>query len=197
MSCAHCQTSREKCFGGNRLRTRKSLLAGLVVSVLLCATGAIAQTIPPEWKALDSLTGSWAGDGGGAPGQGSGAFSFHSDLQGRILMRTSFAEYPATKDRPAFRHDDLTIVYREGSDTKAIYFDNEGHVIHYAVSASPDGHKILFVSDLQPGAPRYRLTYEKTGENAVHLTFEIAPPGHPDEFRTYVQAAAHRTAGKQ
>ncbi len=117
------------------------------------------------WAALASLVGKWSGEGTGDPGHGTGGFSFAWDLQQKILVRNSHADYPATKDRPAFSHQDLMIVYQQ-PDTllpRAVYFDNEGHVINYAVSVSPDAKSIAFLSELAPSSPRYRLTYILTG----------------------------------
>ncbi len=94
---------------------------------------------------MQFLVGSWAGEGGGAPGQGSGSFSFTPDLQGKILLRKSFAEYPAANGNPAARHDDLMVVYRDGPSRRlrAIYFDSEDHTIEYdikAVGGAQEGH---------------------------------------------------------
>jgi hypothetical protein len=146
------------------------------------------------WTALGSLVGTWSGEGTGDPGSGTGGFSFSWDLQQRVLIRKSHADYPAAADRPAFSHQDLTIVYRDTETglAKAIYFDNEGHVINYAVSASPDARSIVFLSEIAPSMPRYRLTYTMTGDEGIRMTFEIAPPDKPDSFRTYIQAGARR-----
>ncbi len=146
------------------------------------------------WTALGALLGNWLGEGSGDPGQGAGGFSFAWDLQGKILVRKNHADYPASKDRPAFSHQDLMIVYQE-PDTrqpKAAYFDNEGHVINYSVSASPDARSIVFLSELKPATPRYRLTYLIAASDRVELTFEIAPPDRPDFFKTYIRAGARR-----
>jgi len=43
-----------------------------------------------------------------------------------------------------------------------------------------------------PSSPRYRLTYVKTGSDTLTLRFEIAPPGKPDSFSTYIEAKAKR-----
>ena len=51
---------------------------------------------------------------------------------------------------------------------------------------------IQFTSEAQPSSPRYRLTYLKTGEKTLSLKFEIAPPGKPDAFATYIEAKAHK-----
>jgi hypothetical protein len=133
--------------------------------LLVAAICASAQTDP--WKDLQFLSGEWVAEG--APG----ACSFTFDLQRKIIVRKNLSEAPT-------RHEDLMVIYVE-KDLKAIYFDNEGHVIHYTVEAGPD--MVRFVSD------QYRLTYRKTGEKLA-LDFEIAPPGKP--FANYLHATLRR-----
>ena len=78
--------------------------------------------------------GEWIGVGSGKPGEGAGGFALHLDLQNTILVRTNYSEFPAIKEKPAYRHDDLMIVYQSGDGSmRGIYFDNEQHVIHYDV----------------------------------------------------------------
>jgi hypothetical protein len=168
-----------------------------VASVLLLSmTSLLAQqsTTDPRWAPLGFLIGEWVGEGGGAPGQGSGGFSFLPDQDGRILVRKNHADYPATKEKPAYSHTDLTIVYQESGETKlrAIYFDDEGHTIHYAVEPLAEVNGVQFLSDASPSQPRYRLTYRKTGDDQVAIRFEIAPPGKPEGFSTYIDATARR-----
>lgn len=149
---------------------------------------------------MQPLIGEWVGEGGGQPGQASaGGFSFAPDLQGAVLVRKNFAEYPASKDRPAFRHDDLTIVYRgdPGTPPRATYFDSEGHVIEYTISASPDGSRIEWAGAPQADRPRFRFTYVFVSPDALKLRFEIAPPGQPEKFSLYIEAAARRAPKKQ
>jgi len=90
-----------------------------------------------SWDAWQFLIGEWVSEGGGAPGQATGGFSFNLDLQGRILVRKNHADYPATKDRPAFSHDDLMIVYpeSEGKPARAIYFDSDRRASFFALSS--------------------------------------------------------------
>ncbi len=169
----------------------------IVLTILFCAgsAGLSAQQAAPtaDWSAWQFFMGKWEGEGTGSPGEGTGGFSFAPDLGKRILVRKNFAEYPATKDRPAFRHDDLMIVYQEtGKPTRAEYFDNEGHVIHYTVSFSADSTAVVFVSEASTSEPRYRLTNTKDGNDKLIITFEIAPPGKPDAFRQYIKASARR-----
>ena len=159
--------------------------------LLIVAFVTLAQTSSKpddRWAPLAFLIGEWTGDGGGGPGQGSGRFSFLPDQDGKILIRKNRADYPASKDRPAFSHTDLMIVYKEAPEAKlrAIYFDMEDHVIHYTVEPSGDGNSVQFVSE------NFRLTYRKTGPDRLALKFEIAPPGKPGAFETYIDATAHR-----
>ncbi len=168
----------------------------LTVALLLCSARiAVAQSSAPNWTPFGWLVGDWIGEGATADrGQGTGGFSFTLDLQKNILVRKNWADYPATNDRAAFRHDDLMIAYQESAKdpVQAIFFDSERHVIRYVAGVSTDGNMILFTSEVQPSSPRYRLTYVKTGEKTLTLKFEIAPPGKPDAFATYIEAKAHR-----
>ena len=143
-----------------------------------------------DWGPAQFLIGEWTGEGGGQPGTASaGDFSFTPDLQGAILVRRSFAEYPAANGRPAFRHDDLTVVYRDASrQLKAAYWDNEGHMIPYTVRAAANG--VVFESEAPRSATRYRLTYTNAGTGRVKIRFELAEPGK--DFATYVEASARR-----
>lgn len=163
----------------------------LLLSVPLLAQNSAA---PDRWAAWQAFLGAWQGVGSGAPGEGDGEFSFTPELQGAVLVRHSYAVYPATKDKPAYRHDDLMVVYREtaGKQPRADYWDNEGHVIHYTAELSDVGRKLVFVSDAAQLGPRFRLTYVMTGQDTLRLTFEIAPPGAPEKFSTYIEAAARR-----
>jgi hypothetical protein len=149
--------------------------------------------IPAE-SALHFLLGEWIGEGGGGPGEGSGAFRFAPDLQGKVLVRTNYAEYPATAERPAFRHDDLMVVHTDPltDRLRAMFFDSEGHVIAYTVEESRDPLIVRFISDAIPGSPRYQLTYTTTGPDTLDLTFAIAPPDAPETFAIYISASARR-----
>jgi len=128
-----------------------------------------------DWTDMKMLMGEWTGEGSGKPGTGAGEFSFVPELQGKILVRRSFAEYPG-----GIRHDDLTIVYRQDDATHADYYDNEGHVIRYTVKF--DNQRIVFSSD---GAPRYRLTYTALPEEKLRVQFEI-------DSKTYLDGICRR-----
>ena len=168
----------------------------LVLTFLLATmVPAVAQQ-PKEqnWDDWRFLLGKWTAEGGGQPGQAStGGFSFDSDLQGKVLVRRNYSEYPATGNKAAFRHDDLMVIYREPQKgTRAVYFDNEGHAIHYEISVSDDKKTITFVSELIPSTPRFRLIYRRLKDDSLSLEFDIAPPGNPDSFSKYVEGTARR-----
>ncbi len=165
----------------------------LVFALFMCG-GARAADRAAEWGPVEYLIGDWIGEGGGGPGRGSGWFSFKPDLQGKVLVRKNHAEYPATKERGTAVHDDLMVIYKDAgaSGPDAIYFDSEGHTIRYKVQAAGDGGAIVFLSSAEAATPRYRLTYSRVGQDRVKIKFEIAPPGKPDEFTTYIEAGAHR-----
>ena len=168
-----------------------------IALLLVCSLAAIRtqpQTKGP-WADWGPFLGTWQGTGGGGPGQGSGEFNFAPDLQGAVLLRHNYAEYPPSKDKPGYRHDDLMVIYpgADNKKTRADYWDNEGHVIHYEVELSPE--KLVFVSDPAQTGQRYRLTFVKTREDEIKLTFEIAPPSDRSSFKTYIEASARRTPG--
>jgi hypothetical protein len=134
------------------------------------------------WQGLRFLVGDWVAVA--RAGEGSGHFSLAFDLQDKVLVRKNHAELPAAGNRPAGKHDDLMVIYRDGKALKAIYFDSEDHVIRYAVHA--DGRSATFLSEPSAG-PRFRLTYTKGKAGIVDIRFEIAPPGKPNAFRTYLE----------
>lgn len=173
----------------------KRKLRWLIITALwaasLCAQQANETGDLNAWR---FLLGEWAAEGGGKPGQGSGTFSFNFDLQGKIVVRRNRADYPATKDRPAYSHEDLMVIYPEpgGTLSRAIYFDNEGHVIQYSAQFAGDKKTVTLLSDPVPSAPRFRLTYTTGKDGALHIKFEIAPPNRLDSFSTYLEGVAHR-----
>jgi hypothetical protein len=166
----------------------------VAVAVLLLSSWPVAPARADEdpWADFRFLIGSWVSDG--KPEKGSGHFTLEPDLGGKVLVRRHIAILPATKGRPAGKHEDLMVVYREPASKRlrVSYFDNEGHVIQYAVSALPDKKGVVFLSDAAPSAPQFRLTYTKAEGDKVAVKFEIAPPGKADKFRTYLEGSVRR-----
>ena len=142
-----------------------------------------------DWKPFEFLIGSWTGEGGGKPGEGKGNFSFDFDLDKNVLIRKNHNEIPASEKSPASIHNDLLIVYPDGNDSfKAIYFDNENHIINYCVKSNPES--LIFESEKNNSTPRFRLTYTKLSPEKVNILFEIAMPNNPDNYFKYLEGSA-------
>lgn len=121
-----------------------------LVSSGLQAQGSVGGVV---WKPWQFLIGEWMGKGEGTPGSGTGGFTFAPDLQNTILVRRNFARYPATGDKAAYAHDDLMVIYYEEGSAKAVYFDNERHIIH-----GEDEVGIVF-EIARPGSPEAFTRY--------------------------------------
>lgn len=160
--------------------------------LILIAQTSLAQDVKNDWGKWNYLAGEWKGEGNGQPGQGSGSFSFRNELDGNVLVRKNQAEFPATANRPAARHEDLMIVYKnaDGNPSQAIYFDNESHVIRYDISYPEN--KIVLTSQASAPGPRFRLVYEKIEENLVNIRFEMAMPNAPEDFKLYIEGKSRK-----
>ena len=162
--------------------------AVLIGSLLTCPAGAAAARGggPNPLEGLGFLLGTWGPLKSDPSGATAGTATFTEGLQRRVMIRTSFAVYPATAKAGETRHDDLMIIYApDGGGIRADYYDNEGHVIRYAVTV-PAAGEAVFVSEPAANAPRYRLWYRLSPDGALRGTFEIAPPGRPESFGVYL-----------
>lgn len=162
------------------------LLSFTLFSILMPARGQ--QSAAPNWDRWNWLIGEWVGEGDGQPGKGSGSFSLLPDLDKKVLVRKNHSEYPATKDKPATVHDDLMIVYG-GEPGKAIYFDNESHVINYGISSSDSS--IVLTSGKMDKMPVFRLTYLLIDSNTITVKFEMSMNGG-ETFMTYTEGRCKR-----
>lgn len=140
-----------------------------------------------EWAPLAWMIGDWNGSGTSA-GVGSGSFSVRPDLGGNILVRNNIAQMVS-----GGTHKDLLILYHQrGGSTRAIYFDNERHVINYTVTPTKTpAVGAVFLSDEVKGMPQFRLTYAMTDAKTAKITFELKPPGATD-FKSYLEGNATR-----
>lgn len=184
---------------------RVLLMVGLILTcgaVAVCGQGtsvtprAVSPTVPTSpLDGVRFLVGTWQGEGSGQPGQGNGSASFKLDLDGRVLVRRNHSEYPAAPGKPAAVHDDLMVIYPEPGTGRleAVYFDNEGHVIEYTGEVSPDGRRVVFISEAEPTTPTFRLTYTRVGDDVVDVAFDVAPRSSPGTFKPYVSGRTRRT----
>ena len=119
-----------------------------------------------------------------------GKFSFQTDLDGNILVRKSQTIFPATAKSSETNHTDLLIIYpgSEVNAQEAIYFDNEGHTIKYNVSFSEKS--IVLTSSVIQNMPRFRFSYSAIDDKTVKMSFEMASPQKPEEFKMYLEGKA-------
>ena len=155
---------------------------------VLAALAQAAAPRPDPFATLSFLQGTWVGIGSGAA---SGSFTFAMELDGKIMVRRNETRFPAQEGRPASLHADLMLIHPEGGALKALYADNEGHVLHYTATPLAEGAGVAFLSEPGPG-PRFRLTYRATTRTEVVTTFAIASPDHPEAFKTYLEGVSKR-----
>jgi len=140
---------------------------------------AAAATPKPSWDCLRFLVGSWTGDSTG-PDQGAGYFRFEPRQNGRVLLRTNHAEYPAQGSQPASLHDDLMVVEPAAKGLKATFVDSEGNVILYdSIECTDKPAAVVFLSSAVTARPRFRLSYKQLEGGRLEGLFEIAQPDAP------------------
>jgi hypothetical protein len=185
----------------------KAFAAAILLTLSCCAPlsavlAAPAASAPSaKWDALHFLEGSWEAhtQGGSANAQGAGSYSFKRELKQHVLVRRS--ESAAGCKGPAdfdCGHHDVLYVYEDpaGEGLQAIYFDDEGHVIHYTVT-TPEPSTAIFTSPASPSAPQFQLIYQLKRE-VMSGKFQMRMPGQ-SQWRPYLEwsgrarssAAAH------
>ncbi|HEY1239922.1 MAG TPA: hypothetical protein VGF16_05165 [Bryobacteraceae bacterium] len=140
------------------------------------------------WRSLRFLIGTWEAktQGGSAGAASAGTYVFQLELRDHVLARhTVNAGCKGPADFNC-EHGDLLYVYQAppGQPPKAIYFDNEGHVIHYDV-ATPAEHTAIFLSPSSQPGPQFRLIYELKGR-FMEGKFQMRMPGQ-SEFKSYLE----------
>lgn len=162
----------------------------MILAILAAAVLAWPQAakIDDPWTGLNFFIGEWQGMGTGTPGEAVGGTSFAFSLDKKILVRKNWAKYPPKPGENAgLSHEDLMIIYPAGPGTslRAVYFDNEGHVIQYAARSGPAAGSVVFETDASQPGPRFRLAYEMKPDGTLDNVFSIAPPG--GEFKVYAR----------
>jgi hypothetical protein len=163
------------------------ILALTFFGLPLLATGQAAPKPEDPFKALNFLEQNWEANTNGYGGVKSvGNYTFRPELGGHILARRATSDV-ACKGPDSFdcEHGDMLYIYQDapGQPLKAIYFDNEGHVIHYNVSV-PASTKVEFLSEASQG-PQFRLTYELIGP-LMTGKFQSRMPGQT-EWKSYLE----------
>ena len=144
-----------------------------------------------KWEKWNWLIGEWKGEGSGKPGQGTGVFSFSSDLNSQVIIRKGHTDFPAANGKPAFVHEDLLVVYSDPftKEDKAIYFDNEGHTIRYNISYK--ANSIILTSEKVSNTPVFRLSYVQIDNKSVNVGFEMSQDG--ETFNKYLEGKSIKT----
>ncbi len=136
-----------------------------------------------DWDRLQFLIGEWTSPVSGQPGEGVSGFStFSYGLEGKIIVRNSRAEFaPAPGEEKGLVHDDLLIIYRQPGEAglRAIYFDNEGHIIHYMIRFPDSEPGVIFESEATGMSPQARLEYRTEADGTLVTEFSVALPGGP------------------
>jgi len=166
----------------------KTLASMLCLAGLYAPCASAAEAAIDPWKSLQFLVGTWEAhtQGGTAGAAGAGKYTFQAELHNHVLARHSSSEKcsgPADFD---CEHSDLLYVYQEspGQSYRAIYFDNEGHVIHYDVSVPTPTTAVLLSEPFRPG-PQFRIIYELK-EAKMYGKFQMRAPGQT-EFHSYLE----------
>ena len=168
------------------------LFAGVLPLLLAFPLVAQKPASPPTapWQRFSFLQGTWAASTSGMGSSGgkvSGTYTFRPELGNHIFARHTVSiegcTGPAAFDCD---HDDLLYLYQDapGPTIKAIYFDNEGRVIHYDVS-TPSPTSAVFLSDASQPGPQFRLTYELK-DGLMWGRFQMRMPGQSD-WKSYLE----------
>jgi hypothetical protein len=119
------------------------------------------------------------------------SYSFQLELGGHVLARhSSGGECKGPEDYNC-DHADLLYLYSKdhAGGLRAIYFDNEGHVIHYVVSIPRAGALVLLSEPERPG-PQFLLSYELS-RGVMTGKLQVRMPGQA-EFASYLEWSGGR-----
>ena len=150
------------------------------------------SSAPGPLAALQFLLGDW--EAISQPGEATGGFSFTPALLSHVIVRTNYAAYLATSERPAFRHEDLMVIYvDDGQKLRADYYDSEGHVIRYEGRLEAPG-EVAFVSAATAVGPGFRLSYRQVAPGLLDGVFEVASPQQPGTYAPYLAWSVRKKA---
>jgi hypothetical protein len=172
----------------NKQYPRLAISAALLIAASVAAMAQTPAPAPLPWAPLQFLVGAWEGPGSGSPGEGRGGCTIAFDLNKNILVRKNWAEFaPKPGDTKGISHQDLMIFFADAGDPrlKAIYFDGEGHVIHYVLQPAAKSNLAVFESEPGTKGPRFRLSYEMNADGRLLNIFSIAMPGQ--DFKEYAR----------
>ncbi|MFT3841474.1 MAG: hypothetical protein QM723_31085 [Myxococcaceae bacterium] len=148
-----------------------------VVALALCACATKKPILgeSPEaqkFAPLSFMVGDWDGQSSGGAGPSTGTFTLGPDLQTHVLTRRGFNITNGTQV-----HEDLTVIYIQGNDLRADYWDNEGHTVRYQVFPQPQAKQVVFESNPQGDGTQYRVTYRSLDDDHIEMKLDIGHAG--------------------
>ena len=142
------------------------------------------------WLPVQHFVGTWAGEGGGEPGQGKYERSYQFVLNKPFIEIRNKSTYPPTTQNPKGEtHEDIGYFSYDNSRKVFILrqFHAEGFVNQFRPdSISPDKKTIVFPTESIKNIPkgwRAKETYRILSDNEIEETFELAEP--EKEFSVY------------
>jgi hypothetical protein len=173
----------------------KNILAFLILCPIL--SNAQMSKQDSVWLPLRMLIGKWSGESEGQPGKGKYERSYEIVLNKKFIEVKNKSTYPPSKENPKGEvHEDRGFISYDKSRKTFVLrqFHIEGFVNQYKIeSISPDGKKIVFISESIENIPqgfRAKETYQVVNDNEFTETFELAEPGK--EFELYSKATLRR-----
>ena len=155
-----------------------------LTSFLLIGSNSVSFAQKSNLDGLSFLIGEWTGSGGGPSARLSeGDCVFRYDLDSTVIIRENLADYSGPH-KTGHIHKDLMVIYWQVDSPKAIYIDNEQHVINYNIERKEN--KLILTSEKIKDTPQFRFTYEKLDSNRMDIEFDIAPPNTPDKYNHYI-----------
>jgi hypothetical protein len=144
------------------------------------------------WLTLKPFVGSWAGEGGGEPGNGKYERSYQFVLGKRFIEIRNKSTYPPTTQNPKGEvHEDIGYLSYDNSRKTFILrqFHTEGFVNQFKLdSISADKKTLVFISEAIENIPkgwRAKETYRILSDDEIEETFELAEPDK--EFAVYTK----------
>ena len=161
----------------------------LILIAFLIFSYAVNAQQADRWANLMLLVGSWSGEGSGMAGEGTDIFSFTFDLEQKILIRKSQADYGTNSLKDRNITEELMIIYLvDQIPSRAICFNNQGYTVNYSIEYSDKS--IIFTSDKIPQTPMFRLSYIFIDSSTVKVIFEISRDG--TNFSPFVESINKR-----
>jgi hypothetical protein len=127
-----------------------------------------------------------------------GRFSIKPDVAGKILLRRDQIQYIDSSGKTHPLEILVAVAPREDGRTfQANYFDSDGHVLNFISKRAVAGRSVEFIGDPVADPMIFRLTYERTQNDELHISFERADARTPPVFAVMIAGTAKRASAKR